>query len=780
MIEDRYGRGTERLEISPTFLIDDKPALKAAMESMTPTVLFNGPWGCLSGDTEYLTPNGWKRLDGFSDGDLNAEFDLKTGRIEFRPPKHFIKLSCDFFYHLKNRDGFDQLVSPEHTILFTTRYAPDKWQMISAETLVRGHNALKDGWSGRIPTIFRAPDQPGVHYTDDEIRLLVAISADGCFWNTVLTRYCRISIHKDRKKKRLRELLSRCGIEWKESKTKNRPTNINFTFYAPDRTKDLWDLFTANEKQLLVVVDEFPLWDGYISKIGNKRFSSCNEANADFIQYALTCSGIRATISRVNHPDKPNWNSNYEVYGNVESPDRPLRGAKNIEKVPSFDGWKYCFSTQTGFFVARRNGKIFVTGNSGKTRLIGEKAYYLCRKYPKYKVALVRKELRHLKRTVWKSLIDKVIPTEVLRASYYNKSDVEIKFLNGSEIHGCGLDDPHKLASTEYGFIGLEEAIEITDELSFTWIESRARQPEAPFHQVMYACNAGAPAHYLYRHFFLERPKDEAGNPLTEVIQGNVLWDLLPASYKARLNALKGRYRDRFVHNKWIGYEGLIYDVFNPAEHIVSRFPIPKDWQYVMAIDFGFNEAFVCQFWAVSPDDVWYLDKEIYYSHRTVNKHVPQIKELLKDRNVTASYSDHDSEDQATLEEHGIRTIKADKSVSPGIQKVYDMMSNNQIFFFEDALVEKDPILEMNGKPTCTVEEVQGYIWMNNQKEQPKKENDHGIDAKRYGIYSYHSGVQRVPGSVSLGIVTGPPQVEGVEKPKIELPKEYEWVKKNY
>lgn len=420
---------------------------------------------------------------------------------------------------------------------------------------------------------------------------------------------------------------------------------------------------------------------------------------------------------------------------------------------------------------------------SGKTRLIGEKAYHLCRKYPGYRSAIVRKELRHLKRTTWKSLIDKVIPYDVLRANYYNKSDVEIKFSNGSEIHGCGLDDPQKLASTEYGFIGLEEATEITDELTFTWIESRARQPEAPFHQVMYACNAGAPAHYLYRHFFMDRPKDEFGNPLTEVILGEVLWDLLPASYKARLSALKGRYRDRFIHNKWIGYEGLIYDVFNPAEHIIPRFTIPEDWQYVMAIDFGFNEPFVCQFWAVSPDDVWYLDKEIYHSHRTINQHAPYIIELMKGRNVTASYSDHDSEDQATLEEHRIRTIKADKSVSPGIQKVYDMMSNNQIFFFEDALVEKDPILEMAGKPTCTIEEVQGYIWMNNQKEQPKKENDHGCDTTRYGIFSYHSGVRRVAGHVSLGISVTPQQALAAQMPEeakiVEtVPEEYTWVKK--
>jgi len=384
---------------------------------------------------------------------------------------------------------------------------------------------------------------------------------------------------------------------------------------------------------------------------------------------------------------------------------------------------------------------------SGKTRLIAEKAYWLCGRYPGYKSALARKEAKHLKRTTWKWLTDYVIPPHILNQSAYNKTELEIKLPNGSEIHGCGLDEPTKLASTEYGFIGMEEATEITDELTFVWIESRARQPEAPFHQVMYACNAGPPSHYLYQTYYLKKFK-VGERRLTRLIEGVTLWDILPENYKLRLSILKGRYRQRFLENKWVGYEGLIYDVFNPGPMVIPRFDIPKEWDYIMAIDFGFNAPFVCQFWAISPDDVWYLDKEIYHTKRTVNAHAPLILKLMKEREreneygekvsqILATYSDHDSEDQATLEEHGITTLNANKQVSPGIQCVYDRMEEGKIFFFEDALVEKDPLLDMKGKPTCTVEEIQGYIWRDEKKEEPKKENDHGCDATRYGIFSH-------------------------------------------
>jgi len=397
---------------------------------------------------------------------------------------------------------------------------------------------------------------------------------------------------------------------------------------------------------------------------------------------------------------------------------------------------------------------------SGKTRLIAEKAYFLCGRWPGYRAGLIRKELVHVRRTTWKFLIDYVIPPWILQRSHYNKSELEIKLPNGSEIWGCGIDQPTKLASTEFGFMGIEEATEITKEETFSWIEGRARQPEAPFHQVMYACNAGPPSHHLYKKFFIEKPRDEKGNSLTQLVEGEVLWDILPPSYRARLSMLKGKYRDRFLLNKWTGYEGLIYDCFNPATHSIPRFRIPESWRYVMDIDFGYNAPLVCQYWAISPDEKWYLEREIYYSHRTVNQHAPLIKKMMEERNLIPGvlnrkdnagkvilreceiYSDHDSEDQATLEEYGISSQNADKNVSAGIQKVWEMINGNQVFFFEDALIEKDPMLEAKDFPTRTSEELGGYIWMNDQKEQPKKENDHGMDGMRYGIYSHYNEAQ--------------------------------------
>jgi phage terminase large subunit len=54
------------------------------------------------------------------------------------------------------------------------------------------------------------------------------------------------------------------------------------------------------------------------------------------------------------------------------------------------------------------------------------------------------------------------------------------------------------------------------------------------------------------------------------------------------------------------------------------------------------------------------------------------------------------------------------------------------------ALVERDSDLDAAKKPACTEEEVAGYVWAvkpGNKaglKEEPVKENDHGMDGMRY------------------------------------------------
>ena len=67
----------------------------------------------------------------------------------------------------------------------------------------------------------------------------------------------------------------------------------------------------------------------------------------------------------------------------------------NTTKVSVFkteDNFKYCFSVPSSMLILRRNGKIFITGNCGKTSIINEMIYYWLFHSP-HKVGVVSLEL---------------------------------------------------------------------------------------------------------------------------------------------------------------------------------------------------------------------------------------------------------------------------------------------------------------------------------------------------------------------------------------------------
>lgn len=380
---------------------------------------------------------------------------------------------------------------------------------------------------------------------------------------------------------------------------------------------------------------------------------------------------------------------------------------------------------------------------AGKTRILCEKAYFLALLYPGNFVGLCRKTYNSLKQTTMKTFFEEVCPPDHIKK--YNKSDHVVTLKNGSEIYFFGMDNYLKIGSLNLGSCGIDEAIELTED---DWIalQGRLRQKKVPFHQIFLATNPAHPGHWIYQTFY-QRGEGE-------VVESNSLENpYLPQDYVNRIKRLSGRYYDRFVLGKWIGFEGLVYDVFDPLVHIIDKMPRGwEEWPKVRSIDFGYSNPFVCQWWAISPSNVWYLYREIYFSHRIVEEHAAQINKYSYGEHYVATYTDHDAEDRATLEKYGIDTDAAVKDITPGIQEVYSKMKveevdgkkRSHIYFLRDALVEEDPWLVEMKKPTCTIQEIQHYQYPRsrgeyNLKEEPLKANDHGMDAMRYAIFSWEN-----------------------------------------
>ena len=391
---------------------------------------------------------------------------------------------------------------------------------------------------------------------------------------------------------------------------------------------------------------------------------------------------------------------------------------------------------------------------------------------PGMKALIVRKTMVSLRASALQTYSKDVAVTNLANGDvrWYGGSASEppaYRYANGSTIAVGGMDNPTRVMSTEYDVIYVQEAIELTED-DWEALTTRLRNGVVSFQQIIADTNPSTPTHWLKqrcdRGATLMLDTEHTDNPRyfnddgTATVEG--------ATYISVLDTLTGVRYARLRRGLWVAAEGIIYEELDPAVHFIDPFPIPADWPRYWSIDWGFTNPFVCQWWAEDPDGRAYLYREIYMSRRTVDQHSARILDIVAPVNEDGErewiephpsrvLADHDSGDREQFRKiTGISTKPANKSVLVGIQAVSRRLRKAEdgqprLFVVKGALVERDQELADRKVPTCTQEELPGYIWDvgsgQSPKEAPLKKNDHGCDALRYYVAERDlSGTNRV------------------------------------
>lgn len=316
--------------------------------------------GCVDRDTEYLTPTGWRRIADYREGDKVLVFNPYDGFSRFEEPQAYIKRPSSGFYHFKTKYGINQMLSPDHRMLLYKsgrKRTFSTHEVLSAEEVVRQHHGNVQGYGGRINT---TPDHiflnTAMDYSDEALRVIVMCAADGHF-----DRSGSVVLHfrKRRKFDRALELLEQAGIEASHVKETEEEFTIRFRPISDE--KPLTQLWASSIHQLRVIAGEVLYWDGNHDE---RCFYTRSKDEADFVQYAFLAAGKRAVLrSDVHSRDEA---LDYRVYAH----ENTKVGIKSVprtevEFVLSEDGYEYCFTVSTGFFLIRRGGVTALTGNCG-------------------------------------------------------------------------------------------------------------------------------------------------------------------------------------------------------------------------------------------------------------------------------------------------------------------------------------------------------------------------------------------------------------------------------
>lgn len=361
---------------------------------------------------------------------------------------------------------------------------------------------------------------------------------------------------------------------------------------------------------------------------------------------------------------------------------------------------------------------------------------------------LGRKTLKSLKATTLRVLLDGYagLPPMLPMGSYEHKpSEFYIQLRDGGRIEYFGIEDPENIQGYTWTGCAIDEATQLTEQ-DWTTIDGRVSTHLAddfPM-QVYAACNPAGPGHILAQRFGFVgmHPRDGA------VIRGDY-WGQLTAAYEnpflhpdvlRSLGNLRGVPRKRYYEGLWVGNEGLVYDDWDRDVHVQGREP---DWEdVVLCIDDGGRDNFAVLRLGIDTEGAVHAEREYVGLASSTAKKLRLVSEL--GAGATAVIYDSAAKglgnDLRDAEIRGV--VRANKGVQEGITRVKDYLSSGR--FTVD--------------PSCKelIKEFESYEWdKSDNKDVPKKVNDHALDALRYGLMYLAA-----PTGVYVGCADGSPPPE--------------------
>ena len=370
--------------------------------------------------------------------------------------------------------------------------------------------------------------------------------------------------------------------------------------------------------------------------------------------------------------------------------------------------------------------------DTGKTFSSLHKLDSLLWKYPRSQALMVRKSQRSLYGTVCVTFQQKVANMKLIEPYGGEKTPDRYIYPNGSIIWLGGLDNPDKVLSAERDFIYVNQAEELSEhdwETLLTRVSGRAGN--APYAQLLGDCNPSGSRHWIRARaargalrLLLSTHRD---NPSIYNEDGT----LTPSGIVRlrALDSLTGVRRKRLLEGIWATAEGAVYDMFDPAIHVLER-SAEEMRSWYLAMDEGYTNPAVILLVGEDGDGRLHIFREFYEAGKLQGEVVAKAKEWYEEKRCWMAAVDSAAAGLiADLVDAGIPAEPWKGRILDGVTKVQERLR-----------VAADGRPRLTVDPSCvnTINEFESYAWREGRDE-PEKQYDHTMDAIRYLVFAVES-----------------------------------------
>ena len=319
-------------------------------------------FACADAETEALTTTGWKQYSDISAGDTIATYNTTTQRCEWN------EVEALAVYPVENQDmvrfkgrSIDQMLTPNHRVLMQTRAGVK--DVKRADAILPSHSLpLAAPWAGS-----HKPFSPAL------AALIGWYVSEGHSKG-----YGAVEIYQSESAnpghcETIRNLLMEVGADYTEYQRTRE-------WRGRESQETTWHIIGPVAQSILTLCPhkQLPhdvlewddttlsaLWDALINADGHRRengresFIQKGRGLIDQVQAVATRLGFSTTLT-LRHADDNIWT----LYRGERQWRQPRTASGSLVGSTTYTGIVWCPNTANGTWVARRNGRVFITGNT--------------------------------------------------------------------------------------------------------------------------------------------------------------------------------------------------------------------------------------------------------------------------------------------------------------------------------------------------------------------------------------------------------------------------------